>query len=61
MLTKTAQSLRPALARGFRSTVASQKKVVCVLYDDPKTGYPPKYARDDLVSPPVALNAPNCY
>lgn len=23
-------------------------KVVCVLYDDPVTGYPPKYARDDL-------------
>jgi len=23
-------------------------KVVCVLYDDPVDGYPPKYARDDL-------------
>ena len=23
-------------------------KVVCVLYDDPVTGYPPQYARDDI-------------
>jgi formate dehydrogenase len=23
-------------------------KVLCVLYDDPETGYPPAYARDDL-------------
>lgn len=23
-------------------------KVLCVLYDDPKTGYPPAYARDDV-------------
>ena len=23
-------------------------KVVCVLYDDPIGGYPPKYARDDI-------------
>ena len=23
-------------------------KVLCVLYDDPKTGYPPKYARDAI-------------
>jgi formate dehydrogenase len=23
-------------------------KVLCVLYDDPKTGMPEKYARDDL-------------
>ena len=24
------------------------KKIVCVLYDDPIDGYPPKYARDDI-------------
>ena len=24
------------------------QKIVCVLYDDPVTGYPPKYARDDV-------------
>src|SRR5262245_62631422 len=23
-------------------------KIVCVLYDDPVTGYPPSYARDDV-------------
>jgi formate dehydrogenase len=23
-------------------------KILCVLYPDPKTGYPPKYARDDI-------------
>ena len=23
-------------------------KVVCVLYDDPVTGYPPSYARDEI-------------
>jgi|ETN07SMinimDraft_1059922.scaffolds.fasta_scaffold71055_1 hypothetical protein len=24
-------------------------KIVCVLYDDPVDGYPPKYARDETV------------
>jgi len=23
-------------------------KIICVLYDDPVTGYPTSYARDDL-------------
>ncbi len=23
-----------------------KRKIVCVLYDDPVEGYPPKYARD---------------
>ncbi len=27
-------------------------KIVCVLYDDPVDGYPPKYARDDLPALP---------
>lgn len=31
-------------------------KVLCVLYPDPKTGYPPKYARDDI---PVIARYPN--
>ncbi|KKW90438.1 NAD-dependent formate dehydrogenase [Sphingobium chungbukense] len=31
-------------------------KVLCVLYPDPTTGYPPKYARDDL---PVINSYPN--
>ncbi len=25
-----------------------KQKIVCVLYDDPKNGYPPKYARDSI-------------
>jgi len=25
-----------------------RQKIVCVLYDDPADGYPPKYARDDI-------------
>jgi len=31
-------------------------KVLCVLYPDPTTGYPPKYARDDI---PVLKAYPN--
>lgn len=31
-------------------------KVLCVLYPDPTTGYPPKYARDDI---PVIKKYPN--
>jgi formate dehydrogenase len=23
-------------------------KILCVLYPDPESGYPPKYARDDI-------------
>lgn len=26
----------------------SKQKILCVLYDDPVDGYPPKYARDDI-------------
>ena len=25
-----------------------KRKIVCVLYDDPVEGYPPKYARDSI-------------
>ena len=32
------------------------QKIVCVLYDDPVTGYPPKYARDDV---PKITNYPD--
>jgi hypothetical protein len=31
-------------------------RVLCVLYPDPTTGYPPKYARDDI---PVLKAYPN--
>ena len=26
----------------------SKQKIVCVLYDDPVEGYPPRYAREDI-------------
>ena len=34
----------------------NNQKIVCVLYDDPVTGYPPKYARTDL---PVVMKYPD--
>jgi len=37
--------LRPRL---LHTSAAARAKVVAVLYDDPVTGYPPKYARDDI-------------
>lgn len=45
-----ARRAAPTLSRGFRSTAAANDKIVCVLYPDPVTGYPPKYARDDIPS-----------
>lgn len=36
------------MARGFHSTAVRNIKVVCALYEDPKNGYPPKYARDSI-------------
>jgi len=37
-----------ALRRGLHTSAAARAKVVAVLYDDPETGFPPKYARDDI-------------
>jgi formate dehydrogenase len=34
--------------RAKRGRVETMANVVCVLYDDPIDGYPPKYARDDI-------------
>jgi len=34
--------------RSLHVGAAARGKVVCVLYDDPVTGYPPKYVRDDI-------------
>lgn len=39
---------RTSAAAPFSSTAAASDKVVLVLYDDPETGYPPKYARDSI-------------
>jgi formate dehydrogenase len=38
----------------INSTV--KQKILCVLYDDPVNGYPPKYARDDI---PTLSNYPD--
>jgi formate dehydrogenase len=47
--------MQSRLFNGIRSmhsassaAAANRMKVVCVLYDDPKTGYPPKYVRDAI-------------
>jgi len=34
--------------RSLHSSAVNRAKVVCVLYDDPVTGYPPQYVRDDI-------------
>jgi len=39
---------RASTARALHTSAAARGKVVCVLYDDPVTGYPPKYLRDDV-------------
>ena len=33
---------------GVRRKGSVMAKVLCVLYDDPASGYPPAYARDDV-------------
>jgi len=40
--------VRVTQVRGFHSTTAPRAKILCALYDDPLTGYPPKYARDNI-------------
>lgn len=35
-------------SRGFHSTASRNIKVLCALYEDPKSGYPPNYARDGI-------------
>lgn len=36
------------LRRYFTSRVVKNAKILCALYDDPVTGYPPVYARDSI-------------
>lgn len=42
--------MRSLLSRQLHSSSRAQAKVVLVLYPDPVTGYPPKYARDNVPS-----------
>lgn len=38
----------PASRRALHTSAANPAKVVVALYPDPVSGYPPKYARDDI-------------
>jgi len=35
-------------SRAMHTSTVARAKIVCVLYPDPETGFPPKYARDDI-------------
>ena len=48
MLSRLASRVAVPASRSFRTSAAATDKVVMVLYPDPTTGYPPKYARDDI-------------
>jgi len=57
MLFPAVRSRLPAVAgRTLHTTAAARAKIVCVLYPDPETGFPPKYARDDI---PTILKYPD--
>jgi formate dehydrogenase len=53
MFSSVAQELPRKLSRGIHSSARRQAKVVAVLYDDPKTGYPPKYAIEPGTLPKI--------
>ena len=48
MLSRVATTAARATTRGLHTTARANLKVVCALYPDPTTGYPPNYARDDI-------------
>jgi len=48
MLSNTTRQGLKTLSRSFRTSASAQAKIVMALYDDPVTGYPTKYARDDI-------------
>jgi len=48
MFSRFVNPSQKALTRSFRTTNASHAKVLLALYDDPVTGYPKTYARDDV-------------
>ena len=45
---RVAGSAMRTQTRALHASSAAQAKVVVALYPDPVTGYPPKYARDDI-------------
>jgi len=48
MFSRSLSKVSQTLTRSFRTSLRPQAKVVIALYDDPVTGYPETYARDDL-------------
>ena len=46
--------LQPAAA--LHASARRQAKIVVALYDDPQTGYPPKYVRDSI--PDIPFTTP---
>jgi formate dehydrogenase len=48
MFSKFIRPVSRVASRRFHTSTVNQAKVVVALYDDPVTGYPPKYARDSI-------------
>merc|ERR1712194_634475 len=49
MLYKVVRARLPCISgRSLHTSAVARAKIVCVLYPDPETGFPPKYARDDI-------------
>lgn len=48
MFSSLRRAVRPVAARALHTSTATPAKVVVALYPDPVSGYPPKYARDDI-------------
>jgi len=48
MFSRSVSRASQYLTRSFRTSLRPQAKVVIALYDDPVSGYPTSYARDDL-------------
>jgi len=48
MFSRSASRASQSLTRSFRTSLRPQAKVVIALYDDPVSGYPTSYPRDDL-------------
>lgn len=40
--------INSTVQRSFRTSIKNNVKILCALYDDPVTGYPPIYARDSI-------------
>jgi len=48
LLSRVNPLFQPRFQRSFHSSLSSRAKILCALYPDPVSGYPPKYARDTI-------------